>query len=133
MALDRLDEVIGEDPLGPHVPQGAHRSGRRLLAIELRDAQRAAPQRLACPRGALGEKLDRVGSGAGQVGSDAGSEWHRVHAVAELAGADHLRDDLQRALARVRRLAPAPVRDRELHLFAGAERDAVQRLACLGT
>src|SRR5436190_20138376 len=56
----------------------------------------------------------------------------RSHPVPDLARADHLRDDLERALARVRRFAPAPVRHRELHLLARAERDAVQRAARLG-
>jgi len=48
-------------------------------------------------------------------------EWHRVHPVADLARADHLRDDLERALARVGRLAPAPSETAKLHFFAGAE------------
>src|SRR2546427_55096 len=98
-------------------PRTRSKSAPRLRSSRLR--RRACPKRCTTSRVAM-------------FGSPTGVERHRIQPVADLARADHLRDDLERPLARVGRLAPAPVRDRELHFFAGAERDAVQRGACFG-
>jgi len=131
VALDRLDEMIGEHAsdrilrkVRTGVPAGFSPSSsvtpvrRRRSASHVR-AVRSARSLMCRQRRSAGRRRRRRRAASHP-------------SVADLARADHLRDDLQRALARVRRLAPASVRHRDLHFLARTERDAVQRTACLG-